>query len=96
MLANQELLFTQQVRQAVRVGSPDDLCAPIAMVANLGGYRARKHDPDPGDEIMWRDYDRLSSAALGHRTALEAYQIPPDRDRHHKTKLISAKLMAKQ
>ena len=96
MLANQELLFTQQVRQAVRVGSPDDLCAPIAMVANLGGYRARKHDPDPGDEIMRRDYDRQSSAALGHRTALEAYQIPPDRDRHQKNSLFSARLMARQ
>ncbi|MDE0247234.1 MAG: hypothetical protein OXO56_04800 [Gammaproteobacteria bacterium] len=25
----------------------------VGPVANLGGYRASKHDPDPGDQIMW-------------------------------------------
>ena len=31
----------------------------------------RKHDPDPGNQIMWRGYERLSAATLGHRIAEE-------------------------
>ena len=75
MFSDHELLFLHSYASQYKLAPPDDLGAAIALVANLGGYRARKHDPEPGDQIMWRGYDRLSSATLGHQTALEAYQI---------------------
>ena len=75
MFSDHELLFLQNHAKLYGLTPPDDLGAAIALVANLGGYRARKHDPEPGDQIMWHGYDRLSNATLGHRTAIEAYRI---------------------
>ena len=40
-------------------------------VAHLGGYRDRKGDPDPGNQIMWHGQTRLTSAALGHEIGRE-------------------------
>ena len=39
------------------------------LVAILGGYQNRKHDPPPGHQIMWRGYERMSIATLGYRLA---------------------------
>ena len=38
-----------------------------APVARLGGYRACKHDPAPGNPIMWEGYNGLTLAAMGCR-----------------------------
>jgi hypothetical protein len=35
---------------------PDTLGAATFLVAKMGGYMARKHDPRPGHQIMWRGY----------------------------------------
>ena len=75
MFSDHELLFLQNHTGQYGLAPPDDLGTAIALVANFGGYSARKHDPDPGDQIMWHGYDRLSNATLGHRTAIEAYRI---------------------
>ena len=37
------------------------------LVAHLGGYRGRKHDPEPDNQIMWHGQSRLSWATLGHQ-----------------------------
>lgn len=34
----------------------------------------RKHDPEPGCQIMWMGYDLLAKATLGHQTCLAAHQ----------------------
>ena len=52
-----------------KLPAPDGLGAAARLVAILGGYMNRKHDPDPGNQIMWRGYERLSAATLGHRIA---------------------------
>ena len=63
----------------------------VHLVATLGGYRGRKHDPPPGHQVMWHGRINLSSATLGHgvgystgyeagrRAALEdgAHVVPP-------------------
>ena len=54
--------------------APDRLGDAVRLVAHLGGYRDRKHDPDPGNQIMWHGQTRLSSAALGHRIGFQAGQ----------------------
>ena len=41
----------------------------MLLVAILGGYQNRKHDPPPGHQIMWRGYERMSIATLGYRLA---------------------------
>ena len=40
---------------------PSDLGSAVALVAHLGGYRERKHDPAPGNRIMWEGSDFRTS-----------------------------------
>ena len=46
---------------------PNELGNAVRLVAELGGYRGRKHDTEPGNQIMWYGYTKLSGASLGHR-----------------------------
>ena len=44
---------------------PDDLGAAVLVLARLGGYLARKHDPPPGHQLMWQGYVTLYGMCLG-------------------------------
>ncbi len=50
-------------------------CDPDLMFtdAELGFLRdyARKHDPDPGNQIMWTGYNRLAIAVIGHEVGYD-------------------------
>lgn len=37
------------------------------LAADLGGYRARNHAAPRGSQFMWKAYDMLTNAILGHR-----------------------------
>ena len=39
----------------------------VRLVAEPGDYRGRNHDAEPGNQIMWYGYTKLSGASLGHR-----------------------------
>ena len=67
VFADQELEFLRSYALENGLATPDRLGDAVRLVAHLGGYRDRKHDPDPGNQIMWHGQTRLSSAALGHR-----------------------------
>ena len=54
---------------SIFVPAPQHLGAAVLLVAILGGYQNRKHDPPPGHQIMWRGYERISIATLGYRLA---------------------------
>ena len=41
-----------------------DLASAILLVALMGGYMNRKHDPPPGYQIMWRGYAALRMRAI--------------------------------
>ena len=72
MFTDEELAFLGDYARQYAQTVPTDLATTVRLVALLGGYRARKHDPAPGHQIMWRGYQRLSAATLGHRIALNA------------------------
>ena len=72
MFTDDELAFLRDYAREYGQTEPRDLSTAARLVALLGGYRARKHDLDPGNQIMWRGYQRLSAATLGHRIALAA------------------------
>ena len=71
MFTDHELAFLQDYADKFSQTPPRGLSTAVRLVALLGGYRNRTHDPDPGHQIMWRGYERLSSATLGHRIAKE-------------------------
>ncbi len=67
MFTDHELSFLRDYAAEVGLPPPEHLGDAVRLVANLGGHRHRKHDPSPGNQIMWQGYDTLSKATLGHR-----------------------------
>ena len=65
----QELDFLRDYSREYGTAGPDSLGLAVRLVGRLGGYRDRKHDPDPGHQLMWHGYDTLTEATLGHRIA---------------------------
>ena len=74
MFADHELDFLRDYAVENDLATPDRLGDAVRLVAHLGGYRDRKHDPDRAHQIMWHGQTRLSSAALGHRIGFRAGQ----------------------
>jgi len=52
-----------------RRGAPLTLGEAIILVAKQGGYLARKSDPPPGAESIWKGLIRLSDLTAGYRLA---------------------------
>ena len=67
MFADHELAFLRDYASEHERPPPDRLGDAVRLVAHLGGYQDRTHDPDPGHQIMWHGQTRLTSASLGHR-----------------------------
>ena len=41
------------------------LASYLLQIAMLGGYLARKHDPPPGNMVVWRGLTRLNDITFG-------------------------------
>ncbi len=67
MFSDEELNFLKHYALALKMKFPNELGNAVRLVAELGGYRGRKHDAEPGNQIMWYGYTKLSGASLGHR-----------------------------
>ena len=74
MFADGELGFLRDYAAEHGLRAPERLGDAVRLVAHLGGYRDRKGDPDPGNQIMWHGQTRLTSAALGHGIGFRAGQ----------------------
>ena len=37
----------------------------VRLVAKIGGYLGRKHNPPPGHQIMWQEYTALQFMCMG-------------------------------
>ncbi len=72
MFTGHELDFLASYADEHGLSAPDRLGDAVRLVAHLGGHRARKHDPDPGHQVMWHGRTRLGSAAMGHRIGFKA------------------------
>ena len=66
-----DIIFTDMELLALGVYArnynlPDytDLASAVHLMAMIGGYLNRKHDPPPGHEIMWRGYTDLQIRAI--------------------------------
>lgn len=64
-----ELRFLRDYAEDIGLPPPDHLAAAVLLLAVLGGYQNRTHDPPPGHQIMWRGYERISTATIGYRIA---------------------------
>ena len=66
MFTDEEITFLQDYARAYGQPAPENLGAAVHLVAMFGGYQARKHDPEPGAQIMWRGQERLSAATIAY------------------------------
>ena len=46
--------------------APLCLGATVQLVARIGGYLGRTHDPPPGHQLMWKGYSRLQAMCDGY------------------------------
>ena len=66
-----EVIFTDTELHMMRVYARNyglaehtDLASAVVLVAIMGGYMNRKHDPPPGHTVMWRGYASLQIRAI--------------------------------
>ena len=71
MFTDRELDFLRGYAHRHGLKAPERLGDAVRLVAHLGGHRDRKHDPDPGHQIMWHGQTRLTSAAIGYEVGVE-------------------------
>ncbi len=67
LFTDDELEFLKECADIEGLAGPGTLREASSLVADLGGYRARKHDPPPGSQLTWGGYDTLTKATLGRR-----------------------------
>ena len=46
---------------------PTQLGEAVLLVAILGGYLARNHDPPPGHQLMWHGYTKLATMTMAYQ-----------------------------
>ncbi|MDE0100853.1 MAG: hypothetical protein OXN89_00590 [Bryobacterales bacterium] len=74
-----EVLFAAEELQflgahAEQQGRPGQkyLGSAVALVTHLGGYRALKQEPAPGNRVMWEGYYGLTPATMRHMISRQA------------------------
>jgi len=71
IFTDEELSFLGSYAARYKLPAPARLGDAVKLVAHYGGHREGKHRSDPGDQIMWTGYSRLSSATIGHQYGME-------------------------
>jgi len=71
LFSDTEILTLKAYAKKKGYPSPDTVGAAIFIVAKFGGYIARKSDPPPGDQILWRGYTTLQIMAAGFELMME-------------------------
>lgn len=73
-----KILEEIEAREGRRAKKPPfTLGQAIILVAKLGGYLARRSDPPPGAESIWKGMIRLYDRSEGYRVAALHYARPP-------------------
>ena len=65
LFADFEIRVLKAIALQRRLAAPTNLGTAVQLVARLGGYLARKKDPPPGHEIMWRGFSILQIMTQG-------------------------------
>ncbi len=71
LFTDDELAFLRAYARRHQLPAPGQLGEAVKLVAHYGGYREGKDQSEPGDQIMWTGYSRLSSATIGHQYGRE-------------------------
>lgn len=61
-----EIEVLQAYSNANGLKPPTNLGETVRLVARLGGYLGRKHDPPPGHQLIWQGYHDLTNMCAGY------------------------------
>jgi hypothetical protein len=64
-LTEDEIMLLDQIPHRRDNGQAGSLADYLTRIARLGGYLARKHDPPPGNTVIWRGWSRLMDIKFG-------------------------------
>ncbi len=65
LLSDLEIKVLHAFAQKNRIKQPAHLGDAVRLVARLGGYLGRNHDPPPGHQLMWQGYTVLQMLCQG-------------------------------
>ena len=75
MFSDYDLLFVNSHAKRYSLAPSNDPGVALGLADDFGRYHADKRNHDPRHQIILPGNYSQSSATLGHRNALEAYQI---------------------
>lgn len=61
LFSDLEIKVLEKYCESQKITMPSNLGETVILVARLGGYMARKHDPPPGAELLWRGTRKLTT-----------------------------------
>ena len=61
LFSDLEITVLERYCESRGVEKPANLGESVRLVAKLGGYLGRNHDPPPGAEVLWRGLRKLSN-----------------------------------
>ncbi len=73
MFSDRELAFRRDYAGRYSLRAPNWPDVAVSPVAHPGGYRIRKHDPDPGNQTMRHRQTRLTSVALAMKSVVKSW-----------------------
>ena len=65
LFSDTEILALKAYAKKKGYPAPDTVGAAVFIVAKIGGYLARKSDPPPGNQILWRGYSAFQFMCTG-------------------------------
>ncbi len=66
LFSDTEILVLGGWARRMSTKPPTLLGEAVRLVARIGGYTNRKHDPPPGHELMWYGYQFLIAMCVGY------------------------------
>ena len=75
IFTDDEMAMLELYARNYKLLKPVDLPSAIKLVALMGGYMDRKHDPPPGYTVMWRGYARLQLRAIAYQEIDRFYDL---------------------
>jgi len=71
LFSDLELKVLSAFARRTRRAPPIALGAAVKLVAMIGGYLDRKHDPPPGHKLVWEGYTTLAGMCIGYELRQE-------------------------
>jgi len=71
LFSEEELKVLYVIAAKRKFAKPKTVQKAVHIVSRLGGYLARKSDPPPGDEVIWKGFEKLHYMLIGFRLAYD-------------------------